>query len=247
MGAYAGGGGGPSLLQGGGFVNGFVNGAAAGGMSGFISGAATTGTWDGAWQGAKTGAIIGGASGGIAGGISAASNGRRFFDGARVKKKIIVDQPIPSIGQRGSANCVLACIESTDKSWGGSISQENARSWSKNGDDPNHDLVNGVDAWKAYETNNSSGHTVSGVSENSPEVVTSFMKHGDRVYIDKRNGRNGHGVMMKSVTLKTVTRLNGNVKSKYIYRIMNPTNSGFVSTISPNSIINANYIVIISK
>jgi RHS repeat-associated protein len=85
MGAWAGGGGAISILQGDGALNGFVNGATAGGLSGAISGYAMTGTLDGTWKGMKTGALYGGIAGGITSGVNAYTNYRNVWTGENVK------------------------------------------------------------------------------------------------------------------------------------------------------------------
>lgn len=111
--------GGFSAKLAGGFAGGFVAGAAnawAGGAS-FAQGLGagfTTGLM---------GAAMGGIMGGISGGIRATKQDLRFWDGAKVVDKTLVDQANPYVAQTDK-NCVAACGESSTN---GRITQEQIR------------------------------------------------------------------------------------------------------------------------
>jgi len=235
----------------------FFTGAAIGGSAGFIAGF-TTGFGNGLMRGQNfgqalgsglkdglIGGVTGGLIGGVAGGIDAVRDGRRFFDGATVQTEILVDQNIPLVGQIGDNNCLPACVEATDRSFGGSLTQNDVRGWF--GGDPNTTPLNDVDVWGKYSE--VSGHKVLvdlNKGSSLPRVLTT-MKNGGRVAINLNSGDVGHSVVIKSITQKTITKINGNVVTKYIYRAMNPGNGGSIMRVSGSSIRNAYNIFYIFK
>ena len=227
----------------------FASGAAMGGGAGFSAGF-TTGFGNGLMQGHNfeqafgsglRDGLIGGFSGailgGMWGGIDAAIDGRRFFDGASVNNEVLVDQNIPVVGQVGENNCLPASVEATDRSFGGKVTQNDVRGWF--GGDPNTNPLMDVDVWAKYS--DVSGHSVFGDLDKATSLprVLSAMNDGGRVAINLNTGNVGHSVVMNSITRRTITKLNGNVISRYIYGAMNPGNGGYMMKISGRRIINA--------
>lgn len=229
----------------------FLSGAAIGGSAGF-SGGFVSGFGNGLMQrqnfgqsllsGVKDGFIggfTGGFVGGIAGGINAVSDGRRFFDGSAVQDKMLVDQNIPIVGQRGNNNCLPASAESVDKSYGSNMTQEQVRDLPGLGGDPNTVPLEDVKAWSEYSK--ASGHGLSGEFDKTTSLnrMVGTMRNAGRVAVNLNTGDVGHSVIMKSIVQRTITKINGTVIQKYLYNVMNPAYGGSIMRVSGKDIINA--------
>lgn len=192
--------------------------------------------------GYATGALIGGLSGGIA----SVKDGKRFIDGASVQK-IIREQDIPVIGQRGDNNCVPASIEAVDKSFGGEMTQEQMRSLI--GGNPNIDPVEDLSAWSKYVSE--TGHSLSGehgITNGSQFRMFSQIGLDNRVVINLNYGGNvGHSVVVQKAILEVATKVNGSISSRVLFYIMDPANGGSIRYINSNSILNAFNIFYIIK
>jgi hypothetical protein len=197
--------------------------------------------------GLGSGALLGG----ITGGIDAARNGRRFWDGATVTKTTLVEQDIPIVGQDGKRNCLPANVEAIDQSFGGNMTQEQVRATDGlgfGGSPDNNALLDG-EVWTAY--GNRSGHQIGGYTIVSPTTsdvysINSVMRSGSRISITlPRVNGNSHSVVVKNISLKTITKLNGRAVSKYLLTVMDPAYGGYYRTISVNNLSGANVFSII--
>jgi len=237
----------------------FLTGFAIGGSAGFSAGA-IAGFGNGLFKGQSIGkalgnglgegfigGISGGLIGGIFGGLDAVHDGRRFFDGSSVEETILTDQNIPLIGQRGSRNCVSACVESIDKSRGGDLSQETVRSWS--GGDPDKDGLSAAKVLKEYSDMNGLKFGDEFCNGGSPARILNVMRCDGRVaYSHQLEYTDSYGIrktmdhlnVLKRISLKTITSINGKITTKVIYQIMNPSNGGYFMKISLKQLLNVN-------
>ena len=216
------------------FSTGFTNGLGNGLMGGQNFGQALgSGFNDG-----LIGGVSGGLIDGIAGGISAAIDGRRFFDGATVRDQVLANQNIPIVGQKGDFNCVPATGEAVDKSFGGSITQEEIRD--KVGGDPNKNPVNANDAWTEYAK--MSKRTIDPRSSIDLKNVPDNMNKGARVAVSLKGDEVGHSVVMRSVTLRIITKINGQTIQKMLYSVMDPGNGGSFRFETMKRLMNSNGI-----
>lgn len=186
------------------------------------------------------GGLTEGLMSGIGYGLDAVKDGRRFFDGAKVDTEVLIDQNIPIVVQIGDNNCLPASVEATDRSFGGTLTQNDARGWF--GGDPNKMPLEDVKVWSKYSE--VSGRSWSGElsKSNSLPKILSTMKDGGRVAINLNSGDVGHSIVMKSITQKTITKINGNIVTRYIYKAMNPGNGGYIMRVSSSSIRKSNNI-----
>ena len=239
-----------STILGAGYTSSFINGAASGAGAGFSSGF-TLGFGNGLaggqsfgeslGQGAYQG-LIGGATsgllGGLAGGFSALSDGRRFLDGATVERTILAQQDIPIVGQIGDYNCLPASAEAIDRSFHGTMTQQDIRNLPGLGGDPRTTPLIDGDVWAAYaDASGACGWDFYHPSDgNKFSNILSNMQRGDRVAINLKTADGGHSVVMQNITQKTITKANGTVVQKIIYNVMNPANGGSYHSISTRSI-----------
>lgn len=222
-------------------IGGFANGAITGAATGFAANL-TTGIWHGDKFGSIItssfkGALIGAVIGGVIQGTSSVLKGNRFSDGAKlIEQKVLADQSIPSVTQKGNNNCLPASAEAVDGSFGGNISQDNARSWFP-GTSAETDPISMRDFWKAYEAN--SGHTVSGLDPSKIGQIHSLMNSGERITIGLNLGGSvGHSVVLDNVVSQSWQKVNGQIVSKILYNAMNPATS-LIQSYSSSTVSNA--------
>ena len=238
----------------------FLSGAAIGGGAGFSSGfvggfgnalidgqslgkALGKGSLSGL-MGGGSGALIGG----LWGGIDAAKNGRQFWDGATVQTEVLVDQNIPIVGQKGDNNCVPASVEAVDRSFGGNIDQQSIRNKVAPGSDPDKTPLVDSEVWKKYTeiSKREMGGFSTDKGSHSLGAIESAMKSNYRISLTiDGNGTAGHTVVVKSITLKTITKVSGKVVQKYLYTVMNPANGGYYQNILAKNLTNMNIISIL--
>ena len=187
---------------------------------------------------ALTAGLSGATIGGLWSGFDAMIDGRSFWTGSTIEKEILVQQNIPVVGQAGEYNCVPACAESIDKSFGGNITQQDIRSWM--GGDPNQSPVDDLNTWTIYSQK--TGHQYGGQDTNFPKSsqdILNNMVSGNRISINLNTGNTGHNVVMQRIIQKNITRINGNVMKKLLYFVMDPARGGSIHRITERSIINA--------
>jgi RHS repeat-associated protein len=232
----------------GGFVGGAVSGGVAGALGGLINGtgmAALSGQSFGnsllaGMKGLGIGMATGMVMGGLMGGVEAINNGGRFLDGATVESTVLTpNKNISVVEQRGDYNCLPAGAEAIDKSFGGSLTQEEIRNFKGLGGDPYHDALKAQEGWQIYceETGHIYGEAVPGV--NSPSDILSKMQDNWRVAINTKTPEGGHTVIMQRIELQTIIKVNGNVSQQNLYYIMNPANGGSIAPITEYTIINS--------
>ena len=121
----------------------------------------------------------------------------------------MVEQDIPIVSQSGTYNCLPVSAEAVDKSFGGSITQDELRSLF--GGNPNTDGISDVDFWNLYER--LSGHEVlpdKFLNDYSATLAVDCMKNGGRVAVNLNTGGNvGHSVVLQRAIRQTVTKING--------------------------------------
>ncbi len=187
---------------------------------------------------ALTAGLSGATIGGLWSGFDAMIDGRSFWTGSTIEKEILVQQNIPVVGQAGEYNCVPACAESIDKSFGGNITQQDIRSWM--GGDPNQSPVDDLNTWTIYSQK--TGHQYGGQKtkfHKSSQDILDNMVSGNRISINLNTGNTGHNVVMQRIIQKKITRINGNVMKKLLYFVMDPARGGSIHRITERSIINA--------
>ena len=216
----------------------FVSGVAIGGGAGLASGF-TTGFGNALVDGKNFGqalgqggmyGLIGGVSGciigGVAGGIDAAIHGRRFWDGAAVTKEYATDVNVVPVKQVGNDNCLPSSGESVNKSLKGNVTQEQFRKLA--GGDSNSDPLNDINFWKNTYAEKT-GQTVQGYGQISgAKYIVPTLKDGGGVALTIP-GSNGieHSVVVKSVFLQIVTKINGYPMHTIMYQVMDPATGGF--------------------
>ena len=219
------------------FISGAAIGAGAGGAGGFVTGFGNVllggeknlGKAFGqgllySLAGAASGALVGG----LWGGIDAAIDGRRFFDGAKVTKGFAADVNVTAVMQKGKNNCLPASGESVNKSLGGNIDQAQLRSWA--GGDAELNPLNEEYFWKdVFESK--MPFNVRGVNGTSKlNDIVSTLNGGGRVTVGVAGSGNvGHSVVVKSVYLQTVQKVNGSISRTVMYRVMDPGTGTFMN------------------
>ncbi|MBR5706915.1 MAG: hypothetical protein IKX55_05020 [Bacteroidaceae bacterium] len=223
----------------------FLNGVAIGGSSGFTSGfIAGTGNsiisgdnfskaLSNGWNEGLIEGSIAAFSGGLLGGINAARDGRRFWDGATVEKNI-VDQSafVTPSGQAGLKDCGPECVEIVDRSFGGDITAEDIRT--QLGGNINENALGDVTTWKKYSEMSNHKFFAERSKTGRPYNVFLQMREGGRVAVNLNTGYinpstglpEGHSIVIQRATQKIVTRLNGAIRTKYIFKAVNPGFSG---------------------
>ena len=229
-----------------GFMQGAIIGGAAGFTAGFIGGAGYSwmgganfgqglenGLKAGGW-GALSGAVVGG----LYTGIKAVANGKRFWDGATVTKEVIADHNMPIIYDKSNKRCIPNSVASTDQSFGGNLDPETVYRANLQEDG----MIYDGKTWKWY--GNNYGHDIE--CEENPfnldNIVRRMGEWDDRVGINLESGsvnRPGHKVMLNKITLKTVTPINRESFSRYIFQVMDPASIRGYRNIDPYFIKNA--------
>jgi hypothetical protein len=192
-------------------------------------------------NGGLVGGTIGAVTGGILGGISAVKDGRKFWNGDKVESIILVDQDIPTVGQIGDMNCGPAAGEAVDKSFGGSLTQNDIRNLPTIKWHPDYDPTADLFLWDEYcgATGHLYDKEIPGIT--SPSNILSKMQNGSRAVLNlnMENYEIGHTVVMSSIVQETITSIRGNVTQRLIYIVMDPSMGGNYLQISTEKIINA--------
>ncbi len=156
--------------------------------------------------------------------------GRRFFDGAKVTKEFAAYVNVITVKQIGDNNCLPASGESINKSLGGSVDQNQLRALA--GGDPNTTPLNEVEFWTRHYSK-LSGHSAEGkggMGFSKLYDIVPTLNRGGRVTVGVAGSDNiGHSVVVKSVYLQTVQKVNGTVSRTVMYRIMDPGTGTFRS------------------
>ena len=227
----------------------FFTGAAIGGGSGlgtgFVSGVGNgliggSNIGDALGQGLREGAIGGlggGLIGGVLGGINAVKDGRRFFDGALVHEKVLIDNQIPYVAQRGDMNCGPANCEAISMSRGGNITQESIRG--NLGGNPNTNPLGDIDVMNEFSNQSKIRFRALGTNL-SPRQALPLMSSGyDVSYNIKMSGTNiGHAVTVNRITERTVTKISGKMIYRLLTDVMNPAVGQYVR-VSERTLLNA--------
>ena len=227
----------------------FWSGAIIGASSGLVGGFATgfgnslnegNNFNDALKQGLKDGAVgslTGGLIGGVAGGIDAVLDGRRFFDGATVSYQTAVPPyTINDLQQNLDASCTPTCGATIDQSFGGTLTEESAMKLYAS--DYKNIGVRDVDYWKTFATKtNLKYQNFSGGQSTAANLYDDFNGLGNLKYSRFALSSSNHSMVLKSVTQRTLTKINGYTTFKYFFNVMDPA-YGASKTINPNSIIN---------
>ncbi len=224
---------------------GFWNGVAAGGASGFTAGFLGT-TFSSLRNGVNFGkailaglkgglisGVIGGSIGGVIGGIKANKLNKRFWDGASVNDRIIVDQANPYVQQVNDKNCVAACGESATN---GQVTQNqicsNVQSGSSGGiyDGRMVEYIGGITNRRALPMNTNITLT--------KNYLESHLKQNVRVFLNL-NSTPRHEVLLNKIVNREIIKLSGNIINKTLYYVMDPLKGQYIR-ISFNTIKNSN-------
>ena len=215
----------------GGFAGGFASGFGNGVIDGQSFGAALG-------SGLKTGAFgaaSGGVIGGLYGGIDAALDGRRFFDGATVVRETATPgYTIPNVQQQLDASCSAGCASSVDQSFGGSLTETDIMKLI-----PKYDYVStGVEDFHFWDQfAKATGRHSIPTNNITPEMFYSnFSKNignSGRFALSTNN----HSVVLQSVTKSTITKISGNIITRYTYNVMDPA-YGAIRSLNPSKVIN---------
>ena len=221
---------------------GFGAGAAAGFGAGFTGGL-VTGTGNSLLQNenigkalsnglnsALWGGTIGGFAGGITGGIRATRGGRDFWSGGYKKtttETILADAGIPSVRQEGLNDCLPACLQGTDESLGGSMTQQEIRSW-YGGDGSLLD----IDVVERYSSETSRSYEALSMIQRSEYInsMSDKINTGQKIILNLRQtGNVGHAVAVNRVIERTVQYAPGLRSSSIVYQVMDPWSGSFRS------------------
>jgi hypothetical protein len=115
-----------------------------------------------------------------------------------------------------------------NKSLGGNLDQQQLRALA--GGDPNTTPLNDLDFWTKYYKS-ASGHSVTGNGGiNKLNDIASTLNNGGRVTVGLEGlGNVGHSVVVKSVYLQSVQKVNGTITNTVMYRVMDPATGTFRS------------------
>ncbi len=218
-------------------VVGFWAGAKVGALAGFAGGftGSALNTWanggsfiDGIVNGFRAGvqgALVGAAVGGITGGIKAVKEGRRFFDGAKVEDLTMVDQGNPFVMQNDKAQCVAACGESATN---GNVSQDQIRdALAKNSDPSNIGLFDGDMVKEISKLDG--GVAKYARTKLNKYLVVDRLKKGHQIFANLKGAESNHMVLLNKVVKRTITKLSGVIKTKFLYYAMDPLKGQYTS------------------
>ena len=222
----------------------FLAGAAIGGSAGFTSGflnAFGNGIADGQGfqrslgSGLREGSIAGfsgGLAGGIGGGIDAVRDGRRFFDGAKVYDRVLVDQANPFVHQSKAANCVAACGQSATN---GRVTEAEIRNALAAGSDADKTGLGDGEMVK-YIASRLGGRYKYWGKTLDPADALSHLRNGTKIFANL-TGEQRHEVLLNKITERTIRKISGKVITKTLYYVMDPLkgqytpiNSSFLRT-----------------
>lgn len=227
-------------------VSSFVNGAAIGAASG-LSGGFTLGTSNGLLEGKSlgkslfTGALYGGigaVSGGVLGGalsgINAIRDGREFWNGARMtNEEILANQSLPYVQQNGNMNCGPATAEATT-----GVSQDTYRASIGGSAETTPVSPDQLNSAIRSETGKRSSAFVRTLPTDLKEVrqLATMMNSNNKFWLaSSLSGTDiGHATALNSITVKTFTKISGDVYHKIIYQVMDPA-KGTYKTIGASS------------
>jgi RHS repeat-associated protein len=244
----------PIMSQGFGFLrgalSGSVNGLVGGGITGGVNALLTNqNVFRGIISGAATGAVFGGVFGGIQGVrqvnyINAKIKGESYFrkiDGALVYTET-AGQPYNLVLQNGPGDCLLACMQMIDESYGGDINQDVLRNAVEG--DPN--LSNPTEiVYAEYDYLTKGTHPQVAVSDNEHGNMNMYevfenVKDGYRGVASTRFvgplDTQGHASVVSSVSRQVIVKQSGEMFYRnYQIELLNPR-SGFFNTFDQRSI-----------
>ena len=227
----------------------FATGAAIGASSG-LAGGLVSGTGNGLVDGQNIGAALvngiktggigalsGGVLGGIAGGVDAALDGRRFFDGATVVKSTATPSYVLPSGQQSlDRSCSAEAGSIIDRSLGGSMTEDDVMKMI-----PGYDYANkgseDVYFWKEFANKTGRGFTNTRGNLSAQNFYENF-RNGSGNNVRFALSTNNHSLVLQSVTKSTITKISGNMFTRYSYGVMDPAH-GALRNISPSKILNA--------
>lgn len=144
---------------------------------------------------------------------------------------MIYNKNIPKVGGDGKYGCLDACVESIDKSRGGNITKNKVRSWFPNNIDPNKNALVDKEVWSIYA--NETNMKMFGYSKNfiDKNTFSSFfmegIKRGDYCSLTMNTGFSiDHSTVVNQVTERIITKMNGEILTKYTVKLMNPALGG---------------------
>ena len=156
-----------------------------------------------------------------------------------VRKEILVEHDIPAVPQDGPANCLPACAEAVDRSFGGKMTQKDIRELPTLGGDPYYHALTDCKVWGAYEKRTGCFVTGFTPSEYSFDYILLNMIQGNRVVINLNLSNVGHCVVMQKIVQETTVEPDGTISRKLIYYAMDPGVKGQITRISKRKIMNA--------
>lgn len=225
----------------------FFSGAAIGGAAGFAGGFVTGlgnrlldgnsfgEALGGGLKEGIIGGITGGLIGGVASGIDAALKGRRFFDGATVQQRVVVDRQLPYVHQDGEYNCGPACGESLTN---GQVTQQQLRA--ALGGNANANGVGDVNLWQNV-AQRTGKHMLHGAVQGPFDLQGTLvrMQAGQDVALTLRTAPVGHSVLINRIAEKVITKVSGKAITKLLLYVMDPA-VGQYTPLPTSSYLNAN-------
>lgn len=164
---------------------------------------------------------------------------KRILDGALIHKETLVEMNIPSVGQVGYTNCLAACIEAVDKSFGGKLSQDDVRKLPGLTGDPYEIPLTDMQAMGTYQLFSGRRTIAEMDKESSPQRILFAMQNGIRVIINYSTLMGGHSIVLNKIVQKTAHKRDGTVDLEYLYYAMDPGRGGAQHRIKESTIRNA--------
>lgn len=217
----------------------FLSGALIGGGAGLASGF-TSGLGNSLLDGQNFGQALGkgGINGtigmstsalvsGIFGGLDAVTNGREFWNGAKmIDEQSLANQNLLLVQQRGNMNCGPATGESIT-----GVSQDRYRAII--GGDPNTDPVTIQQLNDAIQIE--TGRKAEAFINTLPtdkagaEQMARIMNRGNNFYLGSTTPGQpiGHATALNSVTVRTFQKISGRLYYKVIYQVMDPAQGAY--------------------
>jgi hypothetical protein len=200
-----------------GLPSGALTGLAMGGLAGLKGNDLWNSTWKGGLIGMGTGIVMGG----IMGGITAKLDGRRFWDGAKVRE-VGSSQPIP-VSRQLPGECQLESMVATSDSYCDNFTRtqlEGTRVYGYTED--GYRFTQADLTWNEYEL--LTGHKVVPDQYLSQTEFANTFMDGTRISINRlQDNYVGHTVTVADLSLTEITRVNGTVVYKInSVNVMNP-------------------------